>query len=194
MGILDKLKETPVLKKGNKKNLDYLLIFIVLVIVALLYLSTFSSQPSNNASISASSKVDTTTSTQSVSTDLEGRLKAVLSKIEGAGNVEVMITYETGTEIVPAVSVEETTNTSTDTATGSSGSTETKSTSTKPVTVQNSGSSTALVLVEKEPVVKGVIVVAEGANDIKTKLALQRAVQTVLNIDSTNIDIFTMEK
>ncbi len=38
--------------------------------------------------------------------DIESRLEEILSQIEGAGEVRVMITYATGTEIVPAMSTE----------------------------------------------------------------------------------------
>jgi len=195
MGVFDKLKNFNLKKPGDdlkgKKSLDYLLIFILIVIVGLLYFSSYFT----NSSSDTASKTETAVNaqaTQSTSVSLENKLKNVLSKIEGAGEVEVMITYETGSEIVPAVTEEQTTSTTSDSKTGSS--TETKSTNTKPITVTSNGVSSALVLVEKEPVVKGVIVVAQGASDLKTKLALQRAVQTVLNIDTSNIDIFTMEK
>ena len=193
MGMFDKLKSTQPAKKNDKKSLDYLLIFIVIVIVGLLYLSSFLTTSSNTASTTKSSTTDTSTVRSNTTDTLETKLKAVLSKIEGAGEVDVLITYETGTEIVPAVSVDETSSSSSSTS-SSSGSTETKSTNTKPVTIQSNGETVALVLYEKEPVVKGVIVVAEGAGDIKTKLALQRAVQTVLDVDSSSIDIFTMKK
>jgi len=190
MGILDIIKDKKPQNNNGKKNLDYILIFVVIVIVGLLYFSSFFGQMTFWGSNKTASVATSSISSSSSGTDLEKKLKDVLSKIEGAGEVEVMITYETSAEIVPAVSVDETTSTTTSSS-GSNGNTsETKSTSTKPLTVDNS----VLVLVEKEPVIKGVIVVAEGAGDIKTKLALQRAVQTVLNIDSSNIDIFTMKK
>lgn len=191
MGILDKLKPNKPTEQDNKKNLDFILIFVLIVIVGLLYFSSFfTQQPKNDTDTSA----PTANTAVNSSDDLEQKLKGVLSKIEGAGQVDVMITYETGSQIVPALSVEETTSKKTNNSNDNTDTSETKSTSTKPVTVSNGGENSVLVLVKKEPVVKGVIVVAEGAADIKTKLELQRAVQTVLNIDSSNIDIFAMEK
>lgn len=191
MGILDKLKQNKPTEKDNKKNLDYLLIFVLIVIVGLLYFSSFFTQQSTDNTDTSAATANTVVNS---SDDLEEELKGVLSKIEGVGEVDVMITYETGSEIVPALSVEETTSTKTNNSNDNTDTSETKSTSTKPVTVSSGGENSLLVLVKKEPVVNGVIVVAEGAGDIKTKLALQRAVQTVLNIDSSNIDIFAMEK
>lgn len=125
--------------------------------------------------------------------ETEERLKAVLSCIRGAGEVEVMITYDTGAQIVPAMS--------TDTQTGitqSSGSdtqsiTENRTESSRPATVSQGGGNEAIVLTEKQPAVRGVIVIAEGAADIAVRINLQNAVQTVLGVDISCIEVFEMK-
>lgn len=195
MGILDKKKDDQAQKSKKKISMDYILIFILIAIIGLLYFSSFFSQMTFlNVADTSAENVENVSVSQTSQMDLEEKLKSVLSKIEGAGEVDVMITYESSAEIVPVVSVDQTTSTTNSSSGSSSSTSQTNTTSTKPVTVDNGSSGSVLVLVEKEPVVKGVIVVAQGAGDIKTKLALQRAVQTVLDIDSTNIDIFTMKK
>ena len=50
------------------------------------------------------------------------------------------------------------------------------------------------MLTEVQPLVRGVIVVAEGAEDIAVKLNLQYAVKTVLGIDDDCIEVFEMEQ
>jgi stage III sporulation protein AG len=48
------------------------------------------------------------------------------------------------------------------------------------------------VLREDSPKVLGVIVVAEGADDIGVKLNLLEAVQTVLNVSPDRVDVYKM--
>ena len=121
--------------------------------------------------------------------ETEERLKSVLSCIRGAGKVEVMITYDTGARIVPAMS--------TDTQTGITQSaesvTENRTESSRPVTVSQGGGNEAIVLTEKQPIVRGVIVIAEGAADIAVRINLQNAVRTVLGIELSCIEVFEMK-
>ncbi len=127
-------------------------------------------------------------------TDVEERLRRVLSCIRGAGQVEVMITYETGTEIVAAMNTSTNTNAS-ETSDGEKTSTSTQTTqSEQPATIDGSDGDEPIILLEKTPTVRGVIVVAEGAADVKVKLDLQRAVQAVLDIPLSKIEVFELSK
>ena len=97
--------------------------------------------------------------------------------------MKVMITYAgTGDKITA-----ETTNTHTTTTNGSTSSTTTTTTTSSPIL---SGSD-VVILQEKMPEIKGVIVVAEGASDMKVKLKLMQATATVLGINANSIQIFT---
>lgn len=125
----------------------------------------------------------------------EHRLKKALSAIRGAGKVEVMITYKTSREVVPAIS---TAQSSTDTrerdqSGGTREITQTDKT-TQPVSLTSPEGSKPLILVEKEPVIQGVIVIAQGASDLMVRLALQRAVQTVLGIYANQVEVFVMDE
>ena len=101
-----------------------------------------------------------------------------------------MITYDSGPEIVPAMSTN-VNSTGSETSEGSRSSSSQQSTeSTEPATVSGSGGNEPIVLKEIEPVVRGVIVVAEGAADIEVRLDLQRAVRAVLDIPLSRIEVF----
>ena len=110
-------------------------------------------------------------------TAVEERLEETLSCIRGAGKVQVMITYDTGAQVVPAMRTEVQSSTQ-------------ESAGTETATLNDE----ALVLTEKAPAVRGVIVIAEGAADIAVKLRLQSAVQTVLGIDPGCIEVFEMSR
>lgn len=101
---------------------------------------------------------------------MEQRVAKVLSQIDGAGKVDVMINFEKGVEMIPA------TNTDGD----------------KDTIVLVSGK--PVVLAEIQPKISGVLVVAEGAGNVKVKLELTKAVCTLLSVDSNYIEIFTKSK
>ena len=122
--------------------------------------------------------------------DLETRLQEVLSCIRGAGRVDVMITYDTGPEIVPAMTTNVNSTGSESSEDGRSSSSQQSTESTQPATVSGSDGNEPIVLKEIEPVVRGVIVVAEGAADVTVKLDLQRAVRAVLDIPLSKIEVF----
>lgn len=121
-------------------------------------------------------------------TAVEERLAQTLSAIRGAGKVRVMITYDTGAQIVPAMSTDVQSSTSESAAEGGTTINENRTESSRPATLQDE----ALVLTEKAPAVRGVIVIAEGAADIGVKLKLQSAVQTVLGVGLDQIEVFEM--
>jgi len=54
-----------------------------------------------------------------------------------------------------------------------------------------SGSSDPVVIKTNEAKIKGVIVVATGANDVKVKETLYSAVQTALQISGHQVEIYT---
>lgn len=125
--------------------------------------------------------------------DIEARLEELLSAIEGAGRVRVMITYATGAEIVPAMSTQVQSSTSEQSdEKGSWQKSLTRNEQSSPVTGRND--TQPVVLVEKMPEILGVVVVAEGAHDLKVRMALQQAVETVLQLSSKKVDVFPMEK
>ena len=123
--------------------------------------------------------------------ELETRLQEVLCCIRGAGRVEVMITYDTSREIVPAMTTNvNSTGSESSNGDGSSSSSQQSTESTEPATVSGSGGNEPIVLKEIEPQVRGVIVVAEGAADINVRMDLQRAVRAVLDIPLSRIEVF----
>ena len=109
---------------------------------------------------------------------MEDKLSKVLSNVSGAGKVSVMLTLESGSEIIVAKTKEERTNTSSN------------STSVTVVESPVIVGKEPLILMEILPKIKGVIVVAQGANDVAVRLELLRAVQALIDVDSNKIEIF----
>lgn len=173
--------------KANKK-LELAVYIGLALLIVLLYVSTLfpkekpsSAEPVANTQYAAQTELE-----------VEERLEAVLSSIRGAGRVEVMITYETGPEIVTAMNTDTNSNRSETVDDEKESTVEQKTESQKPATVSGNGGTEPIVLTEKQPAVRGVIVVAEGADNVAVRMDLQRAVQTVLNVPASNIEVFAL--
>lgn len=204
MDFFSKLKE--LLKKLNIQKLNLnsklatYLILILAVGVGFILVSDFykdlnGGQPPRDA-------VDTGTAANQEAgkpeaiKEMESQLSLILSQIEGAGRVSVMITLKTGTEIIPAK--DETISDKTTNEKDNAGGTRTineQSTTDKVVFMnEQGGTSKPLVLKEINPEIKGVIIVAEGAKDPKVKLKLTEAVQTVLDVPAYRVSVFESNK
>ena len=157
-------------------------IIIPLLLVAFVILLYYSTKES---SLSSSVSNVSYTSSLEYSNILESKLKGLLGSIDGVGNVSVMVTLESGPELKIATQIDERTNTTTN----SSGTTTSVTIVEEPIIITQKGEDSPLVLMEILPVVKGVVVVAEGAKDVGVKLQLLEAVQALLDLASVNIQI-----
>ena len=174
-------------KLDLKKRIQYLAILLVVIVILTIYFT--STGVADKAKESAPS---VTTASEQRHDSIENQLKYTLSQIEGAGRVEVMITYEASGEIVPAISVDKQTSTTTSSGDSGTSTTSTENTQNEIVTIGCSGGNSALVLKEKSPEIRGVIVVSEGADNIAVKLNLLRAVQTLLSVSPDQVDVYKM--
>ena len=125
--------------------------------------------------------------------DLEQRLSEVLSAVQGAGQVRVLITYASGPRIEPAMSTTRQETHSEEGSGDSSRSSSSVSTNSNPVLLQGSDGGKALVVVQSEPEILGVLVVAQGAHTIDVRLRLHSAVQTVLAVRADQVEILAMD-
>lgn len=120
-------------KLKSIKHIEVILALLIGVIILLVY---FSSTSSNSYSSNNKTQIS------SYTTEIEYKLSNILSQIDGAGNVSVM------------------------------------------VMTQNNGEA------ENEDVnITSVIVVASGADDVNVKLNIIKAVQTLLKINSADIEV-----
>ncbi len=122
--------------------------------------------------------------------DIEKRMETILSKVEGAGKVEVMITYVSGKELVPAYDIKENENdTQEKDSGGGTRNIRQNDSENKVVYRENQGTKEPVILKELQPQVKGVVVVADGATDLIVKESLLRAVQVLLDVDVYKIQV-----
>lgn len=163
------------------KHIEIILALFVAAVILIIYLAV------SAGSAKTPDENQTTATGSSLIAETENRLKTILGEIEGAGSVSVLITYESTSETVYAM----TTNTSQNSSSSNGGGSNMSTVTQTPVVVTNNGKSELIVVKELMPKILGVVVVAEGASNIKTRLALLSATSTALNVDADLIEIFT---
>ncbi len=141
---------------------------------------------SNDGSIDTFSQ-----SSQDPQNEMENRLKSILTKISGAGKVDVMVTFYSGNEFIPAVDVNTSEN-NTHEKDKEGGTREIKQTDKENTTVYQEidGVKKPFIIKEILPKVKGVVVVADGAADAEVKANLSKATQALLDIAAHKIQVF----
>jgi len=172
------------------KKIKHIEIILVVVLVCLILLIWFVNWGGKESTTDTS--VTSTSSTSAYAEELESRLETALAKISGAGEVKVMITFDGVTELVLATTKDEkTSSTSNTTSSGATNTTSTTTVSVEPILITENGSTNPIVLMEILPEIKGVIVIAAGADNVRVKLDLLKAVQALLEVSSSQVEIFT---
>lgn len=120
---------------------------------------------------------------------LENRLKNILEKFSGVGEVDVMITLEDSIEKVPASNTTKTIESTMETDSGGG----VREINREDINTQiiNSSSGSIMTIKEVNPTIRGVIVVAEGAGDPLVLERLYEAVKTVLGINGNKVQIYS---
>ncbi len=154
--------------KTNKK-LQYLIIAIFLVVIISVFLFGYIDNDNTTASVENDPIINYVSS-------LEDKLSNVLSNVSGAGKVSVVISVECGMETVLAMQ--------TITKENTNGQIETQ---TSPIIINGK----TVVIKELYPKIKGVLIVAEGANSISVMTKLQQATMSLLDIEIKQIEILT---
>ncbi len=123
--------------------------------------------------------------------EMEENLRSILSQINGAGKVDVMITFVSGNESVPAVDVTTSQNT-TQEKDKEGGARDIKESNKENSIVyeESQGVKKPFVVKEILPRVKGVVIVAEGAGDAEVRSNLTKAAQALLEVAAHKIQVF----
>jgi stage III sporulation protein AG len=126
---------------------------------------------------------------------VEGKLAHILSEVKGAGTVDVNITWENSStqEHAKNITKESKTIQEKDTTGGIRSTTEIKE-STQILVGKENGIDRPVVVSEIKPMVKGVLVIAEGAYDSNVKASLTKAVESGLGIPSYKITVLAQKK
>lgn len=180
--------------KNQKKiflNLIILLLFGVLLILI------------SNISVLGDKKEESikqTTATQlikeesSYEKDLKNELTDTLSKISGAGHVNVMISFEGTEEEITATTINNSDRrTAEKDKEGGERTINERNNNQTIVLSSENGSQKPIIVRKVNPRINGIIVVAEGAADIIIRERLQTAVKTLLSIPAHKVSVVPMK-
>ncbi len=140
---------------------------------------------------SAADKTEETETAPSESFDLPSFQSAVaesLSKIDGAGRVEVMLSLEAGEESVYAEDVNRSSQTS--------GSEQISESYQSAMSILSDGSygESPVLIKNKYPTFRGAVVLCDGANNDTVRLEITQALQALCGISSDHISISKMRQ
>ena len=177
-------------KFNNKKMIENSVIFLILAIIVMIVInSLFDTTTEEKSDLQANS---IQILNRSEDNTLEAKLANILSKIDGAGNVDVMVSYTNEIEKIPMLDVKTTTTIINEKDSGG-GERKTEETSTEENIIyeENGNSKTPVIKQKILPEIIGVIVVAEGANNITVRENLIKAVEATINVSSHRIQVFS---
>lgn len=136
-----------------------------------------------------------TTQPRSVEEQLESKLANLLSQVKGAGSVSVQVTLETGPAQDFAKNVTHETKTIQEKDAGGGVRTTTENKEVQQVLMgKENGLDKPVMVKEVKPVIKGVMVIAEGASDSTVKANLTRAVETGLGLPAHKVTVLPQRK
>ncbi len=139
---------------------------------------------------------ETDDETEAYINELENRLKKVLAKVEGIGDVDVMITLKGSKEKV-ILKDGPYTQESMNEVDGEGGNRDSSSISKEDTTVLvngGNGESVPYVIQEKEPEVEGVVVIAEGGGNAKIMTEIMEAAQVLFDVPAHKVKVMKMNK
>ena len=121
---------------------------------------------------------------------LEEKTKGLLSQVDGAGNVDVMITLNSEGESVYARENKKSASQTEESAQqGDSRGIESKTEESTVVTVNNGDGSTSPVVIKE---ISGIVIVAEGGDNVLVKDSLIRAAQALFGVPANKVEVFKM--
>lgn len=189
--LIDKIKKH-LETIDNKKLINNLFIILILGIILLIIANIFIENRNSNVitnleSATIEGKLEAMEVDYGVL--LEKKLEDILSQLKGVENVKVMITLEDTVEKIPAFNT--TKNNETTNEIDAHGGTREIIRDDMTIQVVTNSEGGMIVLKEIKPKVKGVIVVAQGAEDIEVKEMLYEAVKTVLGISGNRVEVYS---
>jgi stage III sporulation protein AG len=122
--------------------------------------------------------------------EVEGRLKEILSSISGAGSCKVMITYESSEEIVPVIN-KSVSEGNTDEKDDSGGSRKISNIETEETIVLEEASGNRKPAISKKLVPKavGAVVVCPGGDNVFVKEAVSKTIQALFDLPQHKIQV-----
>lgn len=180
------------IKEKKLKRSDWLILVLAGILILIIALPTDTKE--KKQAEEAKENISKENNTMEASKDeIERKLEDILEKIDGAGDVKVMITYhDSGTQVV-----EKDKNTSENSleesdSTGGVRSTKEQQLQESTVYEEADAGNTPFVSKELLPKVEGILIVASGGDNQKVKQNISEAVLALFQVEAHRIKIVKM--
>lgn len=200
----DKVKKflAPKENQPNKKKLENLVVFLIILIITIIVINVIWNDNETNTdkgnTVDSNKRLATTeeninTQEENLGDELENKLKNILSKIDGVGNVEVLITYSETSSVQPVYN-EESTEENTEETDSAGGTRKITQTDTRKEVVyeEQDGTQTLVIQSTTSPKIEGAIITADGANNSTVKTNIIQAVEAATGLATHKIQVFEM--
>ena len=188
-------------KKLTKENMAILaLLGILLMVIALPVKKTENAGDETGLSDTGSDTMKTSETEKddgdgSYTQEVENRLEALLSSMDGVGEVKVMVTLSSSVEQVVEKDVPYSMDTTkeTDSAGGSRDVVNSKQEETTVYVTDQAGNKTPYISKTLEPAIEGVTVVAQGGGNAVVQKNITDVIQAVFGVEAHKIKVVKMK-
>ena len=191
--------------KDNKRKMENMIVLIIILIVTIFVINiiwngdkkenTENSNLYKQLASSDSNNVQVSSINENDEYNLEKSLENILSKINGAGNVQVLLTYSESSQVVPLTNDNYTQKQTeeTDTSGGNRKIDET-SKSSEIIYEEKDGEKSIITKKVIMPKVEGALILADGASNATVKTNIIQAVEALTGIATHKIQVLEMQK
>lgn len=194
---------------NDKKKIENLVFFVAVLIITIVIINFIwngDKEANNKETINDTSKqlasttgqttvesIDVNNNNLESTENLENKLKNILSKIQGVGEVEVCLNYSESSEVVAMYNENSSTST-TEENDDSGGTRKIEQTDTQKDVIFNEDNGTKTPITAKiiKPKIEGAIITAGGANNAEVKTNIIQAVEAVTGLATHKIQVFEM--
>ena len=189
--------------EGNdKRKIENLVFFVVLLIITIVIINIIwngnktSEQKTTNDTSKQLASSETTVNEGTMQTnteDLEIKLKNILSKIQGVGEVEVCLNYSESSEVI-AMYNENSKVSTTEESDTEGGTRKIQETDTQKDIIyqEEDGKKTPITQKVVQPKIEGAIITAKGVSDANVKNNVIQAVEALTGLATHKIQVFEM--
>lgn len=182
---------------NNKKNIENLVVFLILLIITIIAINVIWKEEGEQTEEQASYKVlasqtENSNIIEEGEYDLQAELEDILSKMDGIGKVDVLITYSQTSTVIPMYSQTESSTITEETDSG--GGTRKQESSNSNKEIVTDGQNNAITQTVMFPKVEGAIVIAEGGGNVTIKSNIIQAVSAVTGLATYKVQVFEMQK
>ncbi len=184
----------------GKKNIENAVVFIIILIVTILIINMIWGTPDKNTDENTVKNSTTTklvngeTKENTDTEQIENSIKQILSKINGVGKVDVLITYSESSQVVAMYN--ETYKESQTEEEDTSGGTRTIAEVNKDKEIiykEENGEKVPITEKVVMPKMEGALIVAEGANNAEVKTNIIQAVEALTGLATHKIQVLEMK-